>query len=125
MPEFLDSNDDYVCQACGDMVQKSIRVQPIGRASILHLKRFAFEGTQRKRNDPVTFPRTLEFGSARYEFSAMVEHIGETVRGGHYVANVQTATSLLQCDDERVNEVTWEHVSARQAYVLAYVRTDV
>ena len=125
MPEFLTSHDDYVCQACGDLVQKTIRVQPVGRALLLHLKRFAFHGAGRKRNDPVSFPRSLAFGSARYEFSAMVEHIGDTGREGHYIAHVNSSSSLLQCDDEIVTEVTWERVSGRQAYLLAYVRTDV
>ena len=41
--EFLAANDDYVCQACGDLIQKNIRVQPVGRAVLLHLKRFAFD----------------------------------------------------------------------------------
>ena len=38
MPEFLTAHDDYVCQACGDLVQKNIRVQPRGRALLLHRK---------------------------------------------------------------------------------------
>ena len=91
----------------------------------LHLKRFAFQISQLKRHDRVTFPRRLVLGSAHYMFSAMVEHIGETVRDGHYIAHVQSAASLLLCDDEKVEEVTWEHVSAREGYLLAYVRTDV
>ena len=125
MPAFLTSHDDYVCQACGDLVQKTIRVQPIGRALFLHLKRFAFQRSGLKRHDRVTFPRRLLLGSARYEFTAMVEHIGESVRDGHYIAHVQSAASLLQCDDEKVEQVTWEQVSAHQSYLLAYVRTDV
>ena len=125
MPAFLASHDDYVCQDCGDMVQKTIRVQPIGRALFLHLKRFAFKRSQLKRHDRVTFPRRLLLGSARYEFTAMVEHIGESVRDGHYIAHVQAAASMLKCDDEKVEQVTWEQVSAHQSYLLAYVRTDV
>ena len=124
MPEFLAGQDDYVCQVCGDLVQKTISVQPVGRALFLHLKRFAFHGAGRKRNDPVSFPRSLALGSARYEFSAMVEHIGEA-GGGHYIAHVNSSRSFLQCDDEHVTEMTWERVSGRQAYLLAYVRTDV
>ena len=125
MPAFLASQDDYVCQACGDLVQKTISVQPVGRALLLHLKRFAFHGDGRKRNDPVTFPRSLVFGSVRYDFSAMVEHIGDTGRAGHYIAHVNSSGSLWQCDDAIVTEVTWERVSDRQPYLIAYVRTDV
>ena len=124
MPAFLASHDDYVCQACGDLVQKTIRVQPIGRALFLHLKRFAFQRSGLKRHDRVTFPRRLVLGSARYEFTAMVEHIGESVRDGHYIAHVQAAASMLKCDDEKVEQVTWEQVSACQGYLLAYVRRD-
>ena len=106
-------------------MQKTISVQPVGRALLLHLKRFAFDATGRKRTDPVPFPRRLVFGTAQYEFSAMVEHLGATMRGGHYVAYVDSSGSLLHCNDANpVSEVTWEHVAARQAYLLAYVRTD-
>ena len=124
-PTFLISHDDYVCQACGGVVQKTIRVKPIGRALFVHLKRFAFQQSQLKRHDLVTFPRRLDIGNARYKFTAMVEHVGETVREGHYIAHVQSAASLLLCDNKKVEEVTWEQVSASQGYLLAYVRTNV
>ena len=88
MPEFLTAHDDYVCQACGDLVQKNIRVQPRGRALLLHLKRF--DNVGRKRSDLVIFPRILHFGTARYEFVSLVEHIGPTLAEGHYVAYVQS-----------------------------------
>ena len=125
LPEFLAADDDYVCQACGDLVQKNIRVQPVGRAMLLHLKRFAFEHAGRKRSDAVTFPRILQFGTARYEFSGMVEHQGPTMRGGHNVAYVNSSGSFLHCnDDAPVREVSWEYIASQQAYLLAYVRAD-
>ena len=121
MPEFLTAHDDYVCQACGDLVQKNIRVQPRGRALLLHLKRFDNAG--RKRNDLVTFPRVLNFGIARYEFMAAVEHIGAILKEGHYVAYVQSR-SVLCCNDDFITDTTWAEVEQHQAYLLVYVRSD-
>jgi ubiquitin C-terminal hydrolase len=126
--EFLNAEDDYVCQRCAGLVQKTLHVQPLGRALLLHLKRFEITGTgrnrcARKRNDVVSFPRTLAFGTARYEFTALVEHICKTTHSGHYVAFVQS-TMLLCCNDDDVVEVPWQEVEKRQAYLLAYVRTD-
>ena len=118
MPEFLAADDDYVCQACGDLVQKNIRVQPRGRALLLHLNNMG-----NKRRDLVTFPRVLHFGPARYEFASVVEHLGSTMKGGHYVSYVHSG-SFKWCNDEVITETTWEHVEARQAYLLVYVRAD-
>ena len=121
MPEFLAAQDDYTCTACGDLVQKTLQVQPVGRALLFHLKRFDSRG--RKLDDIVTFPRELIFGTVRYEFAAVVEHQGRTLKAGHYVAHVQSR-KLLCCNDDTVRETTWEGIASRQAYVLAYVRTE-
>ena len=121
MPEFLAAHDDYKCAACDDLVQKTVDVQPVGQALLIHLKRFDSRG--RKVVDDVTFPRELFVGTARYAFAAVVEHQGHTKRRGHYVAYVQSR-KLLCCDDGNVTETTWEHIESRQAYVLAYVRVD-
>ena len=119
MPEFLAAGDDYTCAACGDLVQKTLQVQPVGRALLLHLKRF--DSSARKLGDIVTFPRELMVGTVRYAFAAVVEHQGRTMRTGHYVAHVQSR-ELLCCDDNAVRETTWERIASQQPYVLAYVR---
>jgi ubiquitin C-terminal hydrolase len=121
MPEFLAAQDDYTCAVCGDLVQKTLQVQPVGQALLIHLKRFDSRG--RRLGDDVTFPRELIVGTARYAFAAVVEHQGHTIREGHYVAHVQSR-KLLCCNDATVTETTWERIASRQAYVLAYVRVD-
>ena len=121
MPEFLAAQDDYTCAECGDLVQKEIQVQPVGRALLLHLKRFDNRG--RKLGDIVTFPRELILGTVRYAFAAVIEHQGRTMRSGHYVAHVQSR-KLLCCNDATVRETTWERIASQEAYVLAYVRVD-
>lgn len=123
MPEHLTAEDDYACQQCAGLVQKTLHVQPLGRALLLHLKRFEYNQAGRKRNDVVTFPRTLAFGSARYEFAALVEHRGKTLGGGHYVAYVESSR-LFCCNDAVIAEIAWQEVEKRQAYLLAYIRTD-
>ena len=63
VPDFPTAIDEYVCQACGDILQKTKRVQPVGRALLLHLKCFELVCTGHTRGDPVTLPRTVDFGS--------------------------------------------------------------
>lgn len=38
MPELLAGQDDYTCAACGDLVQKTFQVEPVGEALLLHVK---------------------------------------------------------------------------------------
>ena len=122
--EFLNAEDDYVCKRCTGLVQKALHVQPLGRALLLHLKRFEFTRTGRKLNDVVLFPRTLGLGTARYEFTALIERLGKAMRTGHYVAYVQNA-NLWRCNDNDVVQIPLQEVEKRQAYLLAYVRTDM
>ena len=103
-------------------MQQTIHVQPLGRALLLHLKRYDYE-TQRKLNEPVFLDRVLTFGTARYEFTALIEHQGRSMQSGHYVAYVRS-TNYWLCNDKDVVQVTWNDVEKRQAYLLAYVRVD-
>ena len=119
LPEFLNAPDDYTCKQCGDLVQKTLDVQPVGQALLIHLKRFDSTGV--KVVDDVTFPRELTVGTVRYAFAAVVEHQGRTKQKGHNVAHVQSR-EFLCCNDTTVTETTWERIASRQAYVLAYVR---
>ena len=121
MPEFLTEHDDYTCRECTDLVQKTVAVQPVGQALLIHLKRF--DSTGRKVVDDVKFPHEMMVGTARYAFTAVIEHQGSTQGEGHYVAHVQSR-KLLCCNDAQVTETTWERIASRQAYVLAYVRVE-
>ena len=53
----------------------------------------------------------------------MIEHLGVTVSNGHYVAYVN-AGKFWRCNDSVVEEMQWKEIKDRQAYLLAYVRTD-
>ena len=124
---FLYKLDDYACKDCQGLVQETVQVQPIGKALLLDLKRFDFDErglTTRKLDDVVKFPQTLTLGAARYEFTALIEHLGETVTNGHYVAYVN-ANNFWRCDDSDVEQMPWKEIKERQAYLLAYVRTDM
>ena len=108
-------------------MQKTVQVEPIGKALLLHLKRFEFderELTTRKLDDAVKFPQTLTLGAARYEFTALIEHLGKNVTNGHYVAYVNNANKFWRCNDSEVEQMEWKEIKDRQAYLLAYVRTD-
>ena len=86
------------------------------------MKRFDNEGE--KKMDHVTFPNDFTLGHVRYVFAAAIEHTGQTIGGGHYIAHVQ-AKELLRCDDETVTKTTWGRIAATQAYMLAYVRASI
>ena len=86
---------------------------------LIHLKRFDNDG--RKIADNVTFPRAFTLGNVRYDFVAVIEHVGRTKHGGHYIAHVQSQ-ELLCCNDAKVEPTNWKRVAATQAYMLAYVR---
>ena len=121
MPQFLADTDSKKCEECPEFLQKTVEVQPIGRALLIHLMRFDDSG--RKLPDRVTFPHELVLGTARYAFAAAVEHIGATKREGHYIAHVHTR-QFLSCNDRSVTRTTWDCIASSQPYMLAYVRVN-
>jgi Ubiquitin carboxyl-terminal hydrolase len=46
----------------------------------------------------------------RYQLHCVIEHIGRTMHGGHYVAYVRQGARWLKCDDLRISEVRVRHV---------------
>ena len=55
-----------------------------------------------------------------YRLHCVIEHIGRTMHGGHYIAYVRTAGRWLQCDDLRISEVSAARVQEAQAYLLIF-----
>lgn len=65
---------------------------------------------------------------ASYKLVAVVNHIGDRPKGGHYTAYVRARTGWACCNDDRVYSVELpvggdSHVS-RRAYMLFYVRRE-
>lgn len=105
---------------------------------VLHLVRFFDDGTGRaadsllKDERPVTIDSTLQFGDAFYALRSVVVHIGQTLRGGHYVCYERTgggasnsADGWVRYDDARVSDMTdpTQRADVRAgAYLLFYER---
>ena len=73
----------------------------------------------------VRFDMTLHgFGDTPYQLRALIEHRGETLRSGHYVAYVRTdAGDWYLCNDSASPELVVENnVLQRRAYMLIYER---
>ena len=133
--EFLNETDDYRCERCEGLVQKRLRISPQGDAVMFHLKRFnvqrdqlllrgprAFAAAGRKLSEHVPFPQVLPIDGQRFDFAAVVTHIGSSMGGGHYVACVDPG-QLYECNDDTVRRCDWLHVEQQQAYVLMYVKS--
>ena len=137
--EQLRDENQYNCDSdagpCGlQDATKRLAFASAPSVLILHLKRFGFDADQglaSKDNRPVTFGQTLDLkphmtpdatGYTRYELSAVLEHHGGTVHGGHYTAYVRARDAWWCVSDSNVRKVKLEDVLGRQAYVLFYTQ---
>ena len=118
--EILADLSDFVCTTCSGLVQKRLQVLPQGDVLMMHLKRFQHRGSHmRKLHDKVTFPQQFQFNGQRYNFVAVITHIGQSARGGHYISVVDT-DALYKCNDTAVDRCDWVHASQQQPYMLLY-----
>ena len=62
---------------------------------------------------------------ASYQLLAVVTHLGKTLLGGHYVADVRhPGGGWIHCSDEKIRATSWEKVKAQRAYMLVYQLLD-
>ena len=120
--EFLNERDDYKCERCKGLVQKRLRISPQGDAIMFHLKRFgvqrdqpllrgprAFSAAGRKLAEHVPFPQVLPSDGQRFDFAAVITHVGRSMGVSHYVACVDPG-QLYECNDDSVRRCDWPHV---------------
>ena len=121
--EFLQDDNAYPCPACAGLVQKRLRICPMGSAVMMHLQRFGFNLKGRKLHDHVSFPQVLPLHGQRFDFAGVVTHAGDTLATGHYTASVDTGC-LYRCDGHVVARCDWLHVASEQAYLLVYTKAS-
>ena len=114
----------YVCESCRGSctARKQLSLCKLPPVLILHVKRFrhgikvndtlAFAPDEALDMRPYTTAAVLggaaaaaEGGGGRYRLDCVVEHIGRTMNGGHYIAYVRHGAQWLKCDDMKVSVV--------------------
>ena len=142
--EILGPENMWFCPMCQDnkSVEKFIRIKELPTTLIVHLKRFAFHGSQGDKIDaPVNFPfsaadfNSYVFSSSpcdagqvpEYDLIGCVCHFGG-LHGGHYTAYTKHPTTheWLHYNDHKVEAVNPEAQTdtAKEAYILIYQRSD-
>lgn len=126
-PEILDVDNKWECSSCSQRVQatKSQIFDQLPARLLVHLKRFRFDPTTRRRRKlsaPVLFPLTInaydllkspvaDGQKPLYRLTAILMHTG-TAMGGHYRAYVRSADTApacwLDCNDASVTMVPHE-----------------
>lgn len=132
----------WFCPTCQDdkSVEKFIRIKELPTTLIVHLKRFAFHGSQGDKIDaPVNFPfSAADFSSfvfssdisdtsvteiPEFDLISCVCHFGG-LHGGHYTAYTKHPTTLewRYYNDRKVESISPEGQSdtAKEAYILIY-----
>lgn len=113
----------YVCEGCRGTctARKQLSLCKLPPVLIFHVKRFrhgikvnetlAFAPEELLDMRPYTTAAVLggvaalEGGGGQYRLDCLVEHIGRTMNGGHYIAYVRHGAQWLKCDDMKVSPV--------------------
>ena len=128
-----EMSGDYYCHSCCAYqiaCQKTSIVEPLPGALIIQLKRFPFDGTDRKINTFVHYEleyHNLLSNDDHYKLSAVLIHSG-SLSGGHYIAITKDRRNnrWYQCNDSYVEELFRENIPMElitsKAYVLIYLK---
>lgn len=122
-PEILDIDNQWQCSGCDNKVQakKFLQYVHLPDCLFIHLKRFRFDPTTRRRRKlttAVTFPFSLDSAlllpgnkSSDYVLTGVLIHTG-TAMGGHYRAFLKSENSETWFDfnDSIVTELSKEEV---------------
>lgn len=138
--EILGPENLWFCPHCQENreVEKLIRIKELPTVLIVHLKRFAFHGTQGDKIDaPVKFPfNSVDFNSyvytadgahdiPEYDLIGCVLHVGG-LHGGHYTAFTRHPVThkWWHYNDSQCNEQSPENYMEieRETYILVYLQ---
>jgi ubiquitin carboxyl-terminal hydrolase 8 len=121
----------YYCHTCSKYnkaKQKTIICPPFPRVLIIQLKRFPFDGTNKKIDTFVRYKLqhlNLLSNDDKYELCAVSSHTGN-LAGGHYttVAKNIVNKQWYHFNDNYVDERDWQRVVTRNAYILVYLKVE-
>ncbi|KAM3728626.1 Ubiquitin carboxyl-terminal hydrolase [Dirofilaria immitis] len=126
--------NNFKCTTCKrtTQIQRSSRILRAPNILLIQLKRFnSFGG---KIGVHVNFSLRLDLDryvhrsgeSHTYELTGIIQHMGNAVEHGHYIAVVRgfDARSYYLFDDEQRHRISLSELQNIQAYILLYVRGD-
>lgn len=130
-----DLDGTYYCHRCNECMparQKTTIIRPLPSVLIIQLKRFPFDGTNRKIDTLVDYKseyQKLLSDNDKYKLCAVSLHSG-SLSGGHYttVARNYINGRWYRFDDSHVEEIESKNIFtsffAQQAYVLVYFKQN-
>ena len=60
----------------------------------------------------------------KYMLKGVIEHRGKTINDGHYTAYFRQGEKWTQWNDENSEEITWEEVQSKEAYILIWEKME-
>jgi ubiquitin C-terminal hydrolase len=133
-PPRLIGNDRYLCGECGNYMESehTIRISAAPRILILQIGRFRYGA---KLWGCVEFPEILTLNSeilertfqtvVNYRLICSVDHLGEKMSDGHFVAHVRSGSSWYLCNDRGITVERREFPQqSTLVYLLFYERID-
>ena len=97
-----DHNKEAKCKKNKFTVKQTI-TKPLPSYIIIQLVRFAYNPQSKsvdKNNTQVNADRTIKIENAPYEVVATIQHLGDTMASGHYVAHLKdNSDRWYRCDD--------------------------
>ena len=129
----LDGEERPYCNKCQILTisAKRLFISKLPKFLVIQLKRFSGAHTRTKLSTHVEFNENwkledTEFKKHTYSLYGIVCHSG-TLHSGHYIAYCRCGSEgEWQCfDDAMTHAVSWEHVRAKEAYILFYKEENV
>lgn len=137
MVEYLVGNNKTMCSKCQSLqestIQYTIKTLPI--VASFQLKRFEYSKKMEKITTSITFPEMLDMtpfigGSKkespfpsdnRYTLFAVINHLGNSMNEGHYIAYVRQQQDFwYKCDDHVITRANLQEVLSSEGYLLFY-----
>ena len=119
--------EGYECAGCklrADL-QRVGRIVQAPRIMMVHMLRFKNDRT--KIGNAVRVPLTgFEYAGKEYRLHAVINHLGRSIKGGHFTATVFDVASRtwINYNDATTREVPVDDVITPDAYYLVFVAED-
>lgn len=101
----VDQPENYKCSKCHTEAAVSKRLQATSAPELLlvSISRLTSSGAKSKADVNIERDLLANPFDARYEFAGAATHLGESVKGGHYIAHGKRNAHWYSFDDHRVD----------------------